>query len=165
MSLALSKRPLHRSWHDLESFFWLLIYTTPRHVPNAALREDADKETGRRHGLKSVFPEGADASDLINNAKQKFLNQGRLKVIGNEALEHLLDDFCSVFRDLHLALQRAHMCWLEWTSLSTMVELPNRLRLLRMPYSMETLVDLQNYLDDSNAALEEKNILPTSLRK
>jgi hypothetical protein len=155
MSLALQKRPIHRSWHDLESFFWLLVYTTLRHVPNAALWEDADKEAGRMQGLKSVFPDAAQASGLINNAKQKFLDQGRIKAAGNEALEYLLVELRHAFRDLHLALQRAHMCWMEWRSLAKIIQLPNHSSLLRMPYSIESLVDLRKYTEDSDAALEE----------
>jgi hypothetical protein len=153
MSLALQKRPIHRSWHDLESFFWLLVYTTLRHVPNAALREDAEQVAGRIQGLKSVFPDGVQASDLINNAKQRFLNQGHIKATGNEALEDLLVEFRHTFRKLHVALQQAHTCWLEWTSLAKIIELPND-SLLRVPYSIESLVDLRQRCDDSDAALE-----------
>jgi hypothetical protein len=128
---------------------------TLKHVPDATFLENGDKEFGRTQGLKSVFPDGAHSLDLINDAKWKFLNQGHITAVGNDALEYLLNDFCETFRELHLGLQRSHTCWQNWMSLAKAIELPNQSRLLRMPYSAESLADLRQYLDDSNAALEE----------
>lgn len=83
MSVALNSRPNHQSWHDVESFYWLLIFVIIRHGRGIQLELlghkkvlNLDDEHDRKFALSHIFADpqtGKDALVTVSERKKQFL--------------------------------------------------------------------------------------------
>lgn len=82
MSVALYSRPDHQSWHDVESFYWLLIFIVVRHGGGLQLSliDDGtlnlDNKRDRQVILSHIFSKpqtGEDALSVVSKCKKGFL--------------------------------------------------------------------------------------------
>ncbi|KAI0750194.1 hypothetical protein C8Q80DRAFT_1166551 [Daedaleopsis nitida] len=91
VELLSCKHCAHEVWHDLESFYWVLLWVVLRH-------------TSHKHPLKDkaaadIFKYGDDSSAF--GAKKMWLDkssQDKLVIVNNRPLTHLLEKFRGLVR-------------------------------------------------------------------
>ncbi|KAI0648618.1 hypothetical protein C8Q79DRAFT_903294, partial [Trametes meyenii] len=82
--------PVHLTRHDLESFYWVLVWIVLRHTNH-------DHPSGMR-ACDKVFPYGDDEDATIH--KEAWINRWpAIKIHGNEPLSVLLDKFGQLVDD------------------------------------------------------------------
>jgi hypothetical protein len=76
ISLALARAQTHRYWHDLESFFWVVIHVILRQIDGIrASRRTIDSVETRVEVLEDVFPSfrGEIGLNKLSQGKKAFL--------------------------------------------------------------------------------------------
>lgn len=122
MSIGLQFWPFHQEWHDLESFFWLLVCIVVRHLNGFVIKHMEDVEEielgdaiSRKTALKILFPDNSDEySGLTRLAKAKgtFLKGGRLVSDKNASVTFVISQLRIIFSSIHQTLSDA-MIWLN----------------------------------------------------
>ncbi|KAG8771966.1 hypothetical protein FRC16_005769, partial [Serendipita sp. 398] len=112
-AIALAHSPEPRSWHDFESFFWLLVWCTIRHVNYVTLvwangQLLLNSPENRQRALDQIFRYEAarveEAREQGAQAKLEFLENCAVSCT-NSQLELLVNDLRVLFKE-HYALIR-----------------------------------------------------------
>ncbi|KAG8844360.1 hypothetical protein FRB91_002672, partial [Serendipita sp. 411] len=112
-AIALAHSPEPRSWHDFESFFWLLVWCTIRHVNNVTLvwangQLLLNSPENRQRALDQIFRYEAarveEAREQGAQAKLEFLENCAVSC-ANSQLEMLVNELRVLFKE-HYALIR-----------------------------------------------------------
>ncbi|EPT03332.1 hypothetical protein FOMPIDRAFT_89023 [Fomitopsis schrenkii] len=83
---VLEGKMTHEARHDLESFFWLLLFVILRHT-------DHEHELGER-AIRVIFGGAGDEFDTCKRSKVYFLAHDKpVQIKGNPALTHILKEF------------------------------------------------------------------------
>jgi hypothetical protein len=148
-------RPVHRDWHDYESFLWILCFITLRHAHGVSWYEGpsiyhCNGVEDRLKVLQILFPDvdrtGNSAIDHLAAAKQRlFVRTSKLSVGSNPPVATLIRKLLDIFRPLHEALTTAHHLCAELEVLHQRLEIPFQPRPLWNPYSLPDLQQLQRY--------------------
>lgn len=148
-------RPVHRDWHDHESFLWILCFITLRHGHGIAWYEGASiyhcgDVKDRFQVLQMLFPDvnpsGNSAIDHLAAAKRRLLNRtSRLYVRSNPPVDTLIRKLLEIFRPLHDALTTAYQLYAELEVLHQYLGIPFQPRPLWNPYSLPDLQEFQRY--------------------
>ncbi|KAG8816241.1 hypothetical protein FRC18_001112 [Serendipita sp. 400] len=113
-AIALVHSPAPLSWHDYESFFWLLLWCTIRHVNNVTLvwangELLLNSPENRQKALDQIFRYEAarvdEAKEQGAKAKLEFLENCEVSC-ANEQLETLINELRVMFNE-HYALLRS----------------------------------------------------------
>ena len=112
LSVAVSNRPFHRRWHDIESFYWLLIFIVLRHVPGMSIqladsKINLDDPKNRHKALLAIFPnppEVGNALETACTAKKQFILASVYLTFDstvNDPLATLLNETTARFKTLY----------------------------------------------------------------
>jgi len=120
MSIAMKSRPAHQCWHDMESFFWLLLFVTLRHFRGVEVTfgnrvYNLERGDDRAEILQQIFhpPPRRDALEEFSNSKNAFLLGATAQIVAkNEGFHYLVDflyariaDQYSVFNKIKLSTE------------------------------------------------------------
>jgi hypothetical protein len=152
-------RPVHRDWHDYESFLWILCFITLRHAHGVSWYEGpsiyhCNGVEDRLKVLQILFPDvdrtGNSAIDHLAAAKQRlFVRTSKLSVGSNPPVATLIRKLLDIFRPLHEALTTAHHLCAElevYTSASKYRSNLARFGILTRFRTSNNFKDIQNIL-------------------
>jgi len=153
MSVALQSRPVHQCWHDMESFFWLFLFVTLRHVRGVQvtlhnrlynLQDDDDRE----EILQRIFhpPTRRDALEEFSDSKLDFLRGEAEFIVGDIHLKYLLEILYERIAALHTVFYRIAAITRKLRSKEEELGLPKHELPLRDVYLARKPEDLRNQL-------------------
>jgi hypothetical protein len=114
MSVAMKSKPHHQCWHDMESFYWLLLFVTLRHVQGVEVTignrvYSLDNAEHRELILRRIFhpPRHTDALSDFSDSKENFLWGGAVfRVVGNRPLTTLLKTLYATLKNQYSVFSR-----------------------------------------------------------
>ncbi|KAG8851423.1 hypothetical protein FRB91_007958 [Serendipita sp. 411] len=144
-AIALAKSPHPASWHDYESFFWLLVWCTIRHCVEARLVFPGGhlplySHDDRKKGLDQVFPyETARVDEAREHgalAKLEFLQNCSIVTPKNPALQVLINSLRYIFKEHYVLLRSLQATQDTITRLLKLADKPSPF--ISTPYSAST---------------------------
>ncbi|KAG8850886.1 hypothetical protein FRB91_008717 [Serendipita sp. 411] len=151
-AIALAKSPHPASWHDYESFFWLLVWCTIRHCVEARLVFPGGQlplysHDDRTKGLDQVFPyETARVDEAREHgalAKLEFLQNCSIVTPKNPALQVLINSLRYIFKEHYVLLRSMQATQETIIRLLKLVDKPSPFS--STPYSVSTLEQARDY--------------------
>lgn len=118
MAIALDNWPLHRDWHDYESFYWILIFCAVRHIKevkivwsyfyDGVLEISGVNNNARREALNAIFRDRGTTERLARKqctaGKLDFILNAKLKFSEDYELERLVNKLTVMLRKLYMTL-------------------------------------------------------------